>query len=97
MASNVRVGNKLISGEGAKARVVSSDAVYDIGLFNPQTTHRDLVVNDIRVTTFTAAVKHPMVGHALLVAVRATYKVWRLHCGFDECEVISLIVLPWRD
>lgn len=96
MASNVRVGDTLIAGNGAKVRVVLVDMVYDIGLFNPQTTHGDLVVNDIRVTTFTAAVKHPMVGHALLAAVRAAYKVWRLHCGF-ECEDISLNVLPWID
>ena len=43
--------------------------VTDVGLFNPQTKHGDIVVDGVRVSTYTHAV-HRNMAHAMLAPFR---------------------------
>lgn len=72
-AGRVRVGDTVELGVGGEARVVKVDMVDEVGFFNPQTTHGDLVVDGIVTSTYTKAVR-PNHAHALLAPLRALYK-----------------------
>ncbi len=71
-ADTVRVGDEVVLGDGVNSRVVRVDTVADVGLFNPQTRHGDIVVNGVRASTYTTAVE-PKAAHALLAPVRAVF------------------------
>lgn len=46
------------------------DAIWDQGLFNPQTESGDIVVDGVRASCYTEAID-PLLGHSLLTLVRA--------------------------
>lgn len=70
-AGDVQVGNSVWLGDGEKAAVVCMERLVSArGLYNPQTHSGDIVVDDIVVTTYTAAVD-TRTAHALLAPVRA--------------------------
>lgn len=71
-ASSVKAGDMIESDAGAMLRVVSVHMKTMTGLYNPQTTHGDIIVNGIRASTFTTAVA-PKAAHALLAPLRALY------------------------
>lgn len=71
-ASNVVVGAELRLGNGGVDKVVSIQAGKDSGLYNPQTTHGDIVVNGVVSSTYTTAVE-PSFAHAILAPFRSLY------------------------
>ncbi|CDF34414.1 unnamed protein product [Chondrus crispus] len=73
---DVRKGMVMRTAEGADATVTAVRTVKAKGLYNPQTTHGDIVVNGLIATTYTDAVQ-PGAAHALLAPVRAAYKMVR--------------------
>lgn len=74
-ARYAKVGDVVIAGDGSEDSV-SSVTMDDVkrGLFNPQTAHGDIVVNDVRATTFTTTVQH-CAAHAMMAPLRWVYNV----------------------
>lgn len=73
-AISVRAGHcvQVGSGEWLPIDYVSSELAR--GLYNPQTLHGDIVVNNVWVTTYTAIV-NLMSAHAMLLPLRATHRL----------------------
>lgn len=71
-AKEVRVGMALRLADGDYDDIVSISHVKDVGLYNPQTLHGDVVVNGFVTTTYTTAIQ-PAAAHALLAPVRAAF------------------------
>lgn len=71
---DVRVGDVMqtVTREGLSqlAIVHKVDAVWDQGLFNPQTESGDIVIDGVRASCYTEAVE-PILGHSLLTFARA--------------------------
>lgn len=70
-ADDVRVGDRLLNVNRNAVHVAHVELVLANGLYNPQTTCGDLIVNGLLVTTYTGAVGSPITGHALMTAWRA--------------------------
>lgn len=68
-------------GDGHDAKVVKVGNTHDLGLYNPQTIHGDIVVDGFVVSTYTADVT-PSVAHAVLTPMRAV------------CKAVSFMSLP---
>lgn len=74
-ASTVSVGDEIdvMEADGIRrSNVTAVDTVPSKGLFNPQTLDGDIVVDDVRVSTFTTAVAPP-VASALLAPIRLAH------------------------
>jgi Hint module len=72
-SETVVVGATVELGDGAEATVESVSVVTKRGLFNPHTLHGDIVVDNIRTSTYTTAVE-PAIAHSILLApARAFY------------------------
>lgn len=71
---DVQIGDVLqtVTREGLSqwAVVHKIDAIWDQGLFNPQTESGDIVVDGVRASCYTEAID-PVLGHSLLTLVRA--------------------------
>ncbi len=72
-ASDVEVGDTLQLANGRRSRVVSVGSSLNDGLYNPQTVHGDIVVNNVVVSTYTTAVK-PSIAHCMLLPFRAMFR-----------------------
>jgi len=72
-ASTVAVGDTLTTAAGVPTAVTAVGRVEADGLYAPHTLHGELVVNGVRVSSYTQAV-HPDVAHALLAPARAAYR-----------------------
>ena len=70
----ISIGDLMILGNGTNSRVVRIEEAVERGLYNPQTSCGDLVVNGVVVSAYTAAVK-PSTAHALMVPVRVAASV----------------------
>lgn len=83
-AKRVSVGDFMEVMDGGKVRVVGIEkGVRKKGLYNPQTLHGDLVVDGVKVTTYTTAVRG-VTAHALLAPWRGLFRVallWRVASG----------------
>jgi hypothetical protein len=79
-AASVRVGDELTLASGARSTVVSISAVVHAGVYNPQTLHGDIVVDEIVASTYTTAVS-PVLGHASLSPLRALYSALGVTTG----------------
>lgn len=67
--------DSLVLQDGSVSRVVATRMVKDYGLFAPHTMHGDIVVDGVRVSTYTTAV-HPWVAHHILLApVRMLFRL----------------------
>lgn len=71
-ASSVVIGDLLETGDGRVTPVVNIRRKPNTGLFNPHTLDGDIVVENIRTTVYTDAIR-PELAHALLAPVRALY------------------------
>lgn len=72
-ADNVQVGDSLVLGIRRELVPVSRiESVFVKGLYNPQTTCGDLIVDGFLASTYTAAVGAPLTGHALMAPWRAS-------------------------
>ncbi len=68
-AGEARVGDRVSLSDGTTSAVVAVSQVWGRGLYNPQTTHGDIVVDGVRASTYTTAVQRT-VAHALLAPLR---------------------------
>lgn len=75
-AGEVRIGDVLILGNGKDTAVVDMNKVRRRGLYNPQTLHGNLVVNNVLTTTFTTTI-HACTAQGLLAPVRAIWNAMR--------------------
>mmetsp|Transcript_10643 Transcript_10643/g.18250 ORF Transcript_10643/g.18250 Transcript_10643/m.18250 type:complete len:707 (+) Transcript_10643:75-2195(+) len=66
-------------------RVISTSEIMKRGLFNPHTLHGDLVVNRIRVSSYTDVV-YPRFAHVLLAPERLLFK-WKMSVLGSHFEV----------
>lgn len=71
-ARELRVGDALRALQG-DSRISKVDHVTLRGLFNPQTVQGDIVVEDVRASTYTLSMPPPA-AHALLAPVRAVFR-----------------------
>lgn len=67
-ARDVQIGDRIDS-----SRVVLIEITRERGLYNPQTIQGDIVVDDVRISTYTEVVR-PIAAHTLLAPVRALYR-----------------------
>lgn len=72
-ASTVKVGDSLELADRSASRVLRVGERMDVGLYNPQTLDGDLVVDGVRVSTYTTAVA-PKAAHAFLMPLRAAFE-----------------------
>ena len=74
-ARDVVVGDALTTPGTATrvSRVVAVGSAVAVGKVNPHTLHGDVVVDGVRVSSYTDAL-HPTVAHALLAPARAAYR-----------------------
>lgn len=80
-ARSVRIGDSLISDTGVAAAVVTSISyTRREGLFNPHTTHGDIVVDGFHTSCYTEAIR-PYTAHAFLAPLRAVFS--RFHVTTD--------------
>lgn len=73
-AGSVTPGARVQLGGGSSDRVVTVDRVKGEGLFNPQTLHGDIIVNNLRVSTYTTAIR-PELAHMLLQPLRVLFRI----------------------
>jgi hypothetical protein len=79
-ADAVRVGDELRLAGGSASGVVAVGATLELGLYNPQTLHGDIVVDGVVASTYTAAVE-PAVAHAALAPLRAAFACFGYSTG----------------
>lgn len=82
-AKNVVRGDSLQTADGTSTTVDKVYTAVGEGLYNPQTTHGDIIVNGLRTSTYTTAVQ-PSSAHSLLAPFRAMYNALGLAtCALD--------------
>lgn len=93
-AGSVSNGDELELASGEKAKVVDVTCAVHKGLYNPQTTHGDLIVDSVRVSTYTTAVQMGM-AHSLLAPLRLLYRLvgWTTS-AFDAGADRIIAILP---
>lgn len=74
-AKSVKMGDSLRLADGSATRVSQISSASRQGLFNPQTLHGDIIVDNIAASTFTMAVQ-PSVANMLLSPMRALYSLF---------------------
>jgi hypothetical protein len=73
-AKTVTVGDSVELGDGSMDTVAAVSTAVLKGLYNPQTLQGDIVVDNVRASTYTTAVE-PMFAHAILTPLRAAYRM----------------------
>lgn len=77
-AGQVTVRDRILHANGPWISVVHVFRFKDRGIFNPQTLHGDIVVNGIRLSTFTSTIE-ANTAHSLLAPLRAVYVACGIH------------------
>lgn len=72
-AKTVKSGDSLELGNGDCTVVESVETISAKGLYNPQTIHGDIIVNNVRASTYTTTIE-PAVAHALLTPFRSVFR-----------------------
>jgi Hint module len=70
--SFVQIGDMWTLASGEPSVVVAVETVVDLGLYNPQTVHGDVVIDGVLASTYTTAMA-PGFAHAAVAPVRAIY------------------------
>lgn len=73
-AFTVNTGDRVILADGRESAVIRVGIKFERGLYNPQTLHGDIVVNGIRMSTYTWTVAPPL-AHVLLSPLRGLYRL----------------------
>lgn len=98
-ADGARVGDSVTvvrssKSDGVLEPIVSIEAQRFRGLFNPQTLHGDIVVNDVKASTYTTAI-HAPTAHSLLAPLRALFRTLRWStAAFESSGRAWLQMLP---
>lgn len=86
-AQDVRLGDVLYvsTQDGMKSTTVEAIRhILATGLFNPQTLHGDIIVDDFLTTTYTTAIQ-PHYAHQLLAPLRTLYRMG-IHTGLFDLQ-----------
>lgn len=94
-AKTVRAGDLVELGSGESSMVTSVSYVKRAGLYNPQTISGDIVVNDVRASTYTTTVE-PIFAHVLLTPFRATYNGFGVATSIFEHEIASHVQICFK-
>jgi len=73
-ARSVRPGHVLETHQGTPTRVTLVSREISRGLFAPHTLHGDLIVDNIRVSSYTQAL-HPVLAHRILAPLRIFHRM----------------------
>lgn len=73
-AKSVQVGDVIELANGDMTAVTSIQHVTGRGLYNPQTVHGDIYVDNVRSSTYTMAVE-PALAHVILAPLRAIFEL----------------------
>ena len=73
-ARSVRVGDSIETNTGHKVLVTSVSSIHALGLYAPHSMDGDLIVDGIRVSSYTEAL-HPTLAHNLLAPLRVAYRL----------------------
>lgn len=90
-AKMVVAGDEVVS-RGVVKKVVGVERVMGKGLYNPQTLDGDVVVDGVKVSTYTTAVE-PAFAHGLLAPLRMVWKVAGVGTGLFERGNFGLVNL----
>lgn len=82
-ARDVRVNDTMENANAQQIPIKYIETVHESGLYNPQTEHGDIIVNGIRVSTFTESIE-PSAAHALLSVFRCLRRNTGIMCGVTE-------------
>lgn len=82
-AGYIRIGDELTLENGEHSKVSAINFISMKGLYNPQTTHGDVVVGGILASTYTTAVEEKT-AHACISPLRAAYKWLGTYTGLLE-------------
>lgn len=77
-AGRITTDDELLLANGKWSQVINISTFIDRGVFNPQTLHGDIVVDGVRVSTFTSTV-NMNTAHSLLAPLRAAYRTCGAH------------------
>jgi Hint module len=92
-AKTVVAGDAIELADGSVDVVSSVSSAVLKGLYNPQTLHGDIVVDNVRVSTFTTAVE-PAFAHAILSPLRAAFRILGFSTSLFEDGSDLVSVLP---
>lgn len=87
-AREVRVGDSVVMSSGIVSTVSKIAQVSESGLFNPQTLDGRIIVNDVLVSTYTAAIEQNA-AHALLAPLRYLFRTLKMGISFPNEQIIS--------
>lgn len=73
-AGSIVKGDQLEMDDGKFMAVKNVNRFFDIGLFNPQTMHGDIVVSGFKASTYTTTIESQM-AHSILAPLRALYRI----------------------
>lgn len=71
-AKYAAIGQQVQLSDGRVSKITAVSTISNSGLYNPQTLHGDIVVDNIRVSTYTQAV-NPQTAHSMLAPLRAIF------------------------
>jgi Hint module len=89
-AEEVKIGDSVELGCGNTARVTTVNITSKRGLYNPHTLHGDIIVNNVRASTYTSAVD-PKRAHLALSLFRTFYRI----TGSDVSAGLLHRGAPW--
>lgn len=96
-ASSVAVGDEMLLEDGTPIPVVTVSAVFGTGLYNPQTADGNIVVQGVRVSTYTTTIK-PSTAHGLLTPLRALHRLFSvdISMGVFASNPPRSILMSWQ-
>ncbi|CAN8071877.1 unnamed protein product [Agarophyton chilense] len=68
-ARDVSASDFLTLSNGTLALVTAKIQIFDRGLFNPHTSHGDIIIDGFKVSSYTSAIE-PRIAHALMAPIR---------------------------
>eukprot|EP00186_Timspurckia_oligopyrenoides_P000310 CAMPEP_0182451058 /NCGR_PEP_ID=MMETSP1172-20130603/43508_1 /TAXON_ID=708627 /ORGANISM="Timspurckia oligopyrenoides, Strain CCMP3278" /LENGTH=591 /DNA_ID=CAMNT_0024648793 /DNA_START=2007 /DNA_END=3782 /DNA_ORIENTATION=- len=93
-AETLRTKDEIVMFDESTALVLSNKRIQDIGLYNPHTLDGDLVVDGVRVSSYTASLS-PHLSHLLLWPLRILYHAFSF--TFSEFPVSSRMLIAIAD
>lgn len=82
-ADKIVLGDNLTLGNGGVSNVIAISSMTKSGIYNPQTTHGDIVVDGVRASTFTETI-YPDAAQSMLAPLRAAFKSVGTSCTAFE-------------
>lgn len=89
-AIRIRPGDYLVGVAGDKMLVTTVEEVLARGLYNPHTIHGDLIVSNVRVSSYTTAVK-PTTASILLAPLRFFHRLRMYYVSHKLAAIIARV------